>query len=346
MRATFSLLLMWPFYLLILLRLSLLGGLPCSNYPLLIPLLLSLFPYPLGSDPEATPLKALSSRPLWPITPKTSSMTPLTLAHGIPFVNHASLTSLNNTLTFILKTSFRNSSGRNGMIYLHGRRILIQNLPHPFLQTVTKLQDFYSNPYIYMPFRLPTLDEKARDSELTDLIETTKQEANPPLRTLHNIIGNCFKPSAVLAALGGTHSIQNFVNGSSTPHQWAPSSPSKVNQDFTVLRTAVVQDIASQPTLHPYLAEQWFPKTVPKLDSDDFWHKAIHMQTPLVFTSPAVAQPPLPSASNRVLPFPLSAQVQTYVQQFGTLHDLLILAPFHTYNLDRILSPGLPPLMP
>ena len=211
------------------------------------------------------------------------------------------------------------------------------------LQTVTKLQEFYSNPYVYMPFRLPTLDEKARDSELTDLIETTRQEANPPLRTLHNIIGNFFKPSAVLAALGGTHSIQNFVNGSTTPHQWAPSSPSKVNKDFTVLRTAVLQDIASQPTLHPHLVERWFPKTVPKLDSDDFWHKAIHMQTPPVFTSPSVAQSPLPPASTPILPFPLSAKVQAYVQQIDTLHDLVILAPFHTYHLDRIFSPGLPP---
>ena len=32
-------------------------------------------------------------------------------------------------------------------------------------------------------------------------------------RTLHNIIGNFFKPSAVLAALGGPDSIRKFVYG-------------------------------------------------------------------------------------------------------------------------------------
>ncbi len=211
-------------------------------------------------------------------------------------------------------------------------------LTQAILQTVTKLQEFYSNPYIYMLFRLPTLDEKARDSELTDLIETTKHEANPPLRTLHNIIGNFFKPSAALAALGGIHSIQNFVNGSTTPHQWAPSSPSKVNKDFMALRAVVVQDIATLPELHFHLVERWFPKNIPKLDSDDFWHKAIHMHTPPVFTSPLASQPPLPSTSTPVLSFPLSIQIQTYVQQFDTLHDLLLIPPFHTYPRDLTVS--------
>ena len=100
------------------------------------------------------------------------------------------------------------------------------------LETVSKLQEFYSNPHIYLPFRLPSLEEKAEDSELTTLIATTQQEANPPLLTLHNIIGNFFKPSAVLAALGGTNSIKNFVNGSATPHQWSPSPPIKWIKNF------------------------------------------------------------------------------------------------------------------
>ena len=194
-----------------------------------------------------------------------------------------------------------------------------------------------------MPFRLPTLDEKAHESELTDLIETTKQEANPPLRTLHNIIGNFFKPSAVLAALGGTHSIQNFVSGATAPHQWAPSSPSKVNKDFITLRATVAQDIAALSELHPHIVERWFPRNIHQLDSDDFWHKATHMHTPPVFTSQLTSQPPLPSPSAPVLTFPLSMQIQTHVLQFDGLHDLLLLPVFYSYPLDRLISPGLPP---
>ncbi len=216
-------------------------------------------------------------------------------------------------------------------------------LTQAILQTVTKLQEFYSNPYIYMPFRLPTLDEKAHESELTALIETTKQEANPPLRTLHNIIGNFFKPSAALAALGGTHSIQNFVSGATTPHQWAPSSPSKVNKDFITLRATVSQDIAALSELHPHIVERWFPRNIHQLDSDDFWHKATHMHTPPVFTSQLTSQPPLPSPSAPVLTFPLSMQIQTHVLQFDGLHDLLLLPVFYSYPLDRLISPGLPP---
>ena len=130
------------------------------------------------------------------------------------------------------------------------------------LVTVSKLQEFYSNPHIYLPFRLPSLEEKARDSELTDLIALTQQEANPPLRTLHNIIGNFFKPSAVLAALGGANSIINFVNGSTTPNQWSPSSPAQVNHNFSDLKSVVIKNITSLPTLHPHLAEKWYPKNL------------------------------------------------------------------------------------
>ena len=36
------------------------------------------------------------------------------------------------------------------------------------VSTVSKLQDLYSSPYIYLPFRLPSLDEKAKDSELVE----------------------------------------------------------------------------------------------------------------------------------------------------------------------------------
>lgn len=71
-------------------------------------------------------------------------------------------------------------------------------LTKEILGIVSRLQDFYSNPFIYLPFRLPSFEEKARDSELSDLIQQTIQDASPPIRTLHNIIGNFFKPAQLL----------------------------------------------------------------------------------------------------------------------------------------------------
>ena len=157
-------------------------------------------------------------------------------------------------------------------------------------ETVGRLQDFFSNPHIYLPYRLPNLQEKAKDSELSDLIDTTIQEANPPLRTLHNIIGNFFKPSAVLAALGWPESIQKYVYGGLAPSEWAPIGPSAVELLFTELKTRVHADTISDPDLRTHMAERWFPKKSPPLDKDDFWHTSARLACPPVLTAP---MPPL-----------------------------------------------------
>ena len=211
------------------------------------------------------------------------------------------------------------------------------------LATVSKLQEFYSNPHIYLPFRLPSLEEKAKDSELSSLITTTQQEANPPLRTLHNIIGNFFKPSAVLAALGGADRINNFVNGANTPNQWQPSSPSQVDTAFSTLKQTVSQSITSQPTLHSHLVEKWYPKNLPKLESLDFWHKAFHLQTPPVLTSPMTPLPTPPPTAPKQFISPLSPLALNQLQKFDALYQLTTKAIFHNYHLDVLLSAPFPP---
>ena len=213
----------------------------------------------------------------------------------------------------------------------------------PEILTVSKLQEFYSNPHIYLPFRLPSLEEKAKDSELSSLITTTQQEANPPLRTLHNIIGNFFKPSAVLAALGGADRISNFVNGANTPNQWQPSSPSQVDTAFSTLKQTVSQSITSQPTLHSHLVEKWYPKNLPKLESLDFWHKAFHLQTPPVLTSPMTPLPTPPPTAPKQFISPLSPLALSQLQKFDALYQLTTKAIFHNYHLDVLLSAPFPP---
>ena len=207
-------------------------------------------------------------------------------------------------------------------------------LTQAVLDTVSKLQDFYSNPHIYLPFRLPNLREKAKDSELADLIDTTIAEADPPLRTLHNIIGNFFKPSAVLSALGGPNSIQNYVYGDSVPHHWAPSSPDTVEANFKALRTRVIQDISIQPQLQKHVSERRFPKKFPKIDTEDYWHSAINMPTPPVPISSFSPQPSLPSTSSASLASPLPAT--------AALHHAY---PLNTLILNKV-PPSLYPLCP
>jgi len=161
------------------------------------------------------------------------------------------------------------------------------------VSTVSKLQDFYSSPYIYLPFRLPSLDEKAKDSELVELIETTKKEANPHIRTLHNIIGNFFKPSAVLAALGGTTSIQNYVQGHVTPNQWSPLPPEQVELKFTELRNYVLSATTNLPTLHPHIVSRWFPSLVTSTTL---------LSPPLILLLAPMVFPTVPGESAPLLP--------------------------------------------
>ena len=211
------------------------------------------------------------------------------------------------------------------------------------VSTVSKLQDFYSNPFIYLPFRLPSLDEKAKDSELVDLIETTKKEANPHIRTLHNIIGNFFKPSAVLAALGGTASIKNFVQGTSTPHLWSPISPEQLEIKFNELRKHVLTATANSPALHAHVVSHWFPSIVPKLNLPDTWHKSLHMHTPPVSTSPLCISPPLPPDPPVQITLPLSPNIYTFLSSHDCISTLLLHAVFSSYPLSALLHNTLPP---
>ena len=219
-------------------------------------------------------------------------------------------------------------------------------LTQPILDTVSRLEDFYSNPHIYLPFRLPNLREKAKDSELSELIETTIAEANPPMRALHNIIGNFFKPSAVLSALGGLNSIKNYVYGDSSPHHWAPASPTTVDSNFKALRTRVINDISTQPRLQAHVSERWFPQKFPRIDEEDFWHSAIKMPTPTVTISVPSPPPSNPPASSTTVPSPLPAHVLTFLQQHPSLYTLSQASIHHAYPLSTLLSNKAPPFSP
>ena len=41
----------------------------------------------------------------------------------------------------------------------------------------------------------------------------------------------------------------------------------KVNHNFSDLKSVVIKNVTSLPTLHPQLAEKWYPKNLPKLES-------------------------------------------------------------------------------
>ena len=211
------------------------------------------------------------------------------------------------------------------------------------LKTVSRLQDFYSNPHIYLPFRLPTLSEKAKDSELSDLLRATIEEASPPLFTLHNIIGNFFKPSAVVAALGGPAGIRSYVTGDRSPNLWSPASPSRVDANFQALRSRVLDDTSDSATLQSHIVDFWFPKQIGKLSSEDFWFVAKNAPYPHVQTADSSPLPLSPPRQDAVIPSPLSAGAISHLLAFPALAPLLQHNIYHTYPLDAILSSPIPP---
>ena len=208
---------------------------------------------------------------------------------------------------------------------------------------VSHLQDFYDNPHIYLPFRLPTLHEKAKDSELSDLIYATISEANPPLRTLHNIIGNFFKPSAVLAALGGPDSIRKFVYGGQAPNEWAPKPPTAVELQFTLLRERVLSDTIQNPELRSFMAERWFPKNSPPLDKDDFWHSSLHTPPTLVVTAASPSAPSATPAPSSQLPSPYSPAILHTLESFPPLNLLAQHAVSTLYPTSMLFTDPIPP---
>ena len=211
------------------------------------------------------------------------------------------------------------------------------------LKTVSRLQDFYSNPHIYLPFRLPSLSEKAKDSELSELLLATIEEASPPLFTLHNIIGNFFKPSAVVAALGGPMGIRSFVSGHLSPHLWCPASPTRVESNFQTLRSRVLEDTSDKSHLHSHIALRWFPKNIGDLSSDDFWFTSRNSPLPHVQTADSSPLPLSPPKKDCILPSPLSTGVTAHLHSFPALVPLLQHNIYHTYPLDVILSSPIPP---
>ena len=95
-----------------------------------------------------------------------------------------------------------------------------------------------------LPFRVPTLAEKAKEVELSgfyDLISATSELLTQ--RQHHNLFGNMFKPSALKAALGHghVHSLVTFLSKSNRKHpdllRAIPLSPEAMLSEFRALRT-------------------------------------------------------------------------------------------------------------
>ena len=164
-----------------------------------------------------------------------------------------------------------------------------------------------------------------------------------PIKTLHNIIGNFFKPSAVCAALGGTDNIKNYVYGDLKPSEWAPLAPLAVDLLFSKLKRKVTTDTIEQPDLRPFMAERWYPKKSPNLERDDFWHTALHTPSSPVFTAPTPPPPMVPDAVPPNIILPYSQAILHTLSTHSILNQLAHGALVQTYPTSVLFTNPFPP---
>ena len=153
---------------------------------------LNLALYHLGFDHVPLLIWAMLFKLLWPIIQKTCCMILTIFLASLASRKPVSLTLLNFTPNFLFLTFFHPFYGMIGIHWNHGQPTSQLTLLLIFSKLFHDCKTSNANAYIYLPFRLPSLSEKAKDSELSELLIATIEDASPPLFTLHNIIGNFF----------------------------------------------------------------------------------------------------------------------------------------------------------
>ena len=203
------------------------------------------------------------------------------------------------------------------------------------------LAEYFDNPSLNFPFRLPSLEEKVVDAELTSFGEDAMHDINIPDRLMHDLIGNYFKPSAVVTALGGKHYLRKLKCGEVEPQTWKPCTPSVLLVEYATIRQQVLKDL--DKTLQGFCCQNPFPLGS-NFGDENYWHalRAMPYQRPkltnaapappALFTEPATA----PSEPRSIL---------DYLSREQPIMSVIRRSPAVEYTL-RSLSSGEEPLFP
>ena len=153
------------------------------------------------------------------------------------------------------------------------------------------LAKYFDNPSLNFPFRLPSLEDKVVDAELTSFGEDAMHDINIPDRLMHDLIGNYFKPSAVVTALGGKHYLRKLKCGEFEPQTWKPCTPSVLLVEYATIRQQVLKDL--DKTLQGFCCQNPFPLGS-NFGDENYWHalRAMPYQRPKL-TNAAPAPPAL-----------------------------------------------------
>ena len=203
------------------------------------------------------------------------------------------------------------------------------------------LAEYFDNPSLNFPFRLPSLEEKVVDAELTSFGEDAMHDVNIPDRLTHDLIGNYFKPSAVVTALGGKHYLRKLKGREVEPQTWKPCTPSVLLVEYATIRQQVLKDL--DKTLQGFCCQNPFPLGS-NFGDENYWHalRAMPYQRPKL-TNAAPAPPALFAEPATAPSEPRS--ILDYLSREQPIMNVIRRSPAVEYNL-RSLSSGEEPLFP
>ena len=135
-------------------------------------------------------------------------------------------------------------------------------------QAAATVAPWIGNPRLAFPLRPPSLSQKIKDSELCS-IPSGFNSSLSFLRLLHDLIGNYFKPSAVVAALGGPDGLRCLVRGSGALTSWAPLAPAQRIAEFASARASVLSNPEVRD-LHSHVADAPSPSSISSTFFDGF----------------------------------------------------------------------------
>jgi hypothetical protein len=140
-----------------------------------------------------------------------------------------------------------------------------------------ELADLFAHPHIALPFRLPTLHEQIRESELGDLLQKSPLFAQGLVgeSLLLNFLGNYFKPSALVAAVSqdtGLNDLQAFLLTKNRLVPVVKPTPlSVIVRKYNNLADEVRKDPRFKTLKHPTQAPLPCPEDRKILLSEDFY---------------------------------------------------------------------------
>ena len=150
----------------------------------------------------------------------------------------------------------------NGGLQLRSFQTKSKRLLPRFLPTILTTQDshFLSG--------FPCLAKRVVDAELISFGEDSLHDVNIPDRLMHDLIGNYFKPSAVVTALGGKHTLV-ASRAERTNRKSGACSPSILLSKYAGIRQQVIGSI--DKSLLGYCCADPFHAGLP-FCSEDYWH--------------------------------------------------------------------------